>query len=297
MNSSFLSVFISFCFIVLIPEISSAQKADLKLRLNKGSHHIYTIYQENQAIEDGKPIEVEQKITLKIDHQILNQLPNGNYQVEVLFKRFSIAMKHITNVIRYDSDTVDVSNPLYKTLNFLTDVKLNYEVTPEGVVSKLVGFEPIKKQLEKDARLGNLLRNFGSEHFILELYNYIPRKEVEAGEKWKASVVLPDLNDLNCDVQYLLKEITPKNLKLTQEASFQMTSDLPVAPDGTVAKVDEKGTQAGSLVIDTGTNMRLSSQVIQSVNVLLTTQKASPEGKSVRNLKLVTKTSFELVRK
>jgi len=137
MNNNFLAILLSFCLVTLIPEISLAQKADLKLRLNKGTRHIYTISQENQAIENGKSVEVEQKISLKIDHQILSQLPNGNYQVEVLFKRFSLAMKHSSKVLRYDSDTVDVSNPLYKTLNFFTGIKLNYEVTPEGVVSKL----------------------------------------------------------------------------------------------------------------------------------------------------------------
>lgn len=297
MNNNFLAILISFCLVTLIPEISTAQKADLKLRLNKGTRHIYTISQENQAIENGKSVEVEQKISLKIDHQILSQLPNGNYQVEVLFKRFSIAMKHSSKVLRYDSDTVDVSNPLYKTLNFLTGIKLNYEVTPEGVVSKLSGFEPIKKEVEKDPRLGNLLRNFGNERFILELYNYIPKKEVEVGEKWKSPMVLPDLNDLKCDSQYLLKEVTPQSLKLTQEASFQMSTDLPVAPDGTVAKVKETGTQIGTLVIDSGTNMRLSSLVTQTANVVMTTKKASTAAETVKNLKLITKTTIELGKK
>jgi len=297
MNNTFLSVFISFCLMVLIPEISSAQKADLTLRLNKGARHVYTITQENQAVEDGKPVEVEHKIILKLDHQVLGQLPNGNYQVEVLFKRFSIVMKLNSKVLRYDSDTVDVSNPLYKTLNFLTDVKLKYEVTPDGVVGKLVGFEPIKKQIEKDPRLGNLLLNVGSERFILELYNYIPKREVEAGEKWKSSIVLPDINDLKCDVQYSLKEVAPKSIKINQDASFQISYDLPDTPAGKMAKVTQNGTQSGTLVIDSKTNMRVSSLVTQSVTLLLVSKNDSQAEESVKKLNIVVKTAFELTGK
>ncbi len=186
--------------VLILPFFSSAKKEDLKLRLIKNARHIYSISQENQAIENGKISEVEQRINLKIEHRVVDILPNGNYSVEVSLKRFSIQMKHNTKVLRYDSDTVDVSNPLYKTLNFLTDVRLNYEVTPEGEVRNLKGFDPIRNEIEKDLRLANLLRNFGSEIFYTELYNYISRSEVEVGQTWKKNSVLPDLNDLKCDV-------------------------------------------------------------------------------------------------
>ena len=296
MNRISLYLLISFCLIIFVPGISSA-KSDMKLRLNKGSRHIYVISQENQAIENNKAVEVEQKIALTIDHQVTDRLPNGNYSIELAFKRFSIFMKHSQKNLRYDSDTVDVMNPLYKTLNFLTDIRLNYEVSPEGVVSNLKGFEPLKKEIEKNAQLGNLLRNFGNELFFTELYNYIPQKEVEVGEKWKAMAVLPDLNDLKCEIQYTLKEVTPQNLKLTQESSFKMSTDLPKSPDGTVSKVSENGTQKGSLVIDSKTNMRLSSLLTQSVNVLMTTDKTKQNTEKTKTLKLITQTTFALVKK
>ena len=296
MNRISLYLLISCCLITFLPGISSA-KSDMKLLLNKGARHIYLISQENQAIENDKAVEVEQKIALTVDHQVMDRLPNGNYSIQLDFKRFSIFMKHNQRSLRYDSDTVDVMNPLYKTLNFLTDIRLNYEVSPEGTVSKLKGFEPLKKEIEKNLQLGNLLRNFGNELFYTELYNYIPKKEVEVGEKWKAMAVLPDLNDLKCEIQYTLKEVTPQNLKLTQEASFKMTADLPKAPDGTVSKVSEDGTQKGSLVIDSKTTMRLSSLVTQSVNVLMTTDKTKQNTEKAKTLKLITQTTFALVNK
>ena len=290
------AILLSFGLLALLPKTSTAQ-ADMRLRLNKGARHIYVISQENQAIENDKAVEVEQKIALTIDHQVMDWLPNGNYAIELAFKRFSIFMKHSQRSLRYDSDTVDVSNPLYKTLNFLTDIRLNYEVSPEGIVSNLKGFEPIKNAIEKNAQLGNFLRNFGSELFYTELYNYIPKKEVEIGEKWKTTAVLPDLNNLKCEIQYILKEVTPQNLKLTQEASFKMSTDLPKAPDGTVSKVSENGTQKGSLVIDTKTNMRLSSVLTQSVNVLMTTDKTKQNPEKSKTLKLITQTTFALIKK
>jgi len=296
MNRISLYLLISCCLITFLPGISSA-KSEMKLRLNKGARHIYVISQENQAIENDKAVEVEQKITLTIDHQVMDRLSNGNYSIQLDFKRFSIFMKHSQRSLRYDSDTVDVMNPLYKTLNFLTNIRLNYEVSPEGTVSKLKGFEPLKKEIEENAQLGNMLRNFGNELFYTELYNYIPKKEVEVGEKWKAMAVLPDLNDLKCEIQYTLKEVTPQNLKLTQEASFKMSADLPKAPDGTVSKVSENGTQKGSLVIDSKTTMRLSSLLTQSVNVLMITNKTEQNTEKAKTLKLITQTKFALVKK
>jgi hypothetical protein len=296
MNRISLYLLFSICLFTFLPGISSA-KSDMKLRLNKGARHIYVISQENQAIENEKVVEVEQKIALTIDHQVINLLPNGNYSIQLAFKRFSIFMKHSQRSLRYDSDTVDVMNPLYKTLNFLTDIRLNYEVSPEGIVSNLKGFDPVKKAIEKNAQLGNFLRNFGSELFYTELYNYIPKSEVEIGEKWKTTAVLPDLNNLKCEIQYTLKEATPQNLQLAQAASFKMTTDLPAAPDGSLSKVNENGTQAGSLVIDSKTNMRISSVLTQSVNVLMTTNKTEKNPEKSKTLKLITQTTFALVKK
>lgn len=297
MNRISFYLLISFCLITFLPGISSA-KSDMKLRLNKGARHIYVISQENQAIENDKTVDAEQKIALTIDHQVMDRLPNGNYSIELAFKRFSISMKHNQRSLRYDSDTVDVMNPLYKTLNFLTDIRLNYEVSPEGTVSKLKGFEPLKKEIEKNAQLGTLLHNFGNELFYTELYNYIPKKDIEVGEKWKATTVLSDLNDLKCEIQYTLKEVTPQNLKLTQEASFKMSTELPIAPNGTLSKVSENGTQRGSLVIDSKTTMRLSSVLTQSVNLLMTTtDKAKQDTEKAKTLKIVTQTTFALVKK
>lgn len=281
--------------VFILPLFSSAKKENLKLQLTKNSRHIYSISQENQAIENGKVTDVEQRINLKIEHRVLDILSNGNYHVEVSLKRFSIQMKHNSKVLRYDSDTVDVSNPLYKTLNFLTDVRLNYEVSPEGEVRNLRGFDPIRNEIEKDLRLANFLRNFGSEIFYTELYNYVSRSEVEVGETWKKNSVLPDLNDLKCDVIYTLKEVLPQRLKIEQESSFRMESDLPKAPDGTVSKVKETGTLKGTLIIDPKTNMRISSSLTQSADIIMMKENSTPE--KGKTLKLITKTTFTQEKK
>jgi len=287
--------FLILVLVLILPLFSSAKKENLKLQLTKNSRHIYSISQENQAIENGKVTEAEQRINLKIEHRVLDILANGNYHVEVSLKRFSIQMKHNSKVLRYDSDTVDVSNPLYKTLNFLTDVRLNYEVSPEGEVRNLKGFEPIRNEIEKDLRLANFLRNFGSEIFYTELYNYVSRSEVEVGETWKKNSVLPDLNDLKCDVLYTLKEVLPQSLKIEQESSFRLESDLPKAPDGTVSKVKETGTLKGTLIIDPKTNMRISSSLTQSANITMIKENSTPE--KGKTLKLVTKTTFTREKK
>jgi len=290
-----LSALMSFFLIFFISFTSFAKKEEMKLRLFKGEHYTYVISQENTMQENPKEILLSQTMALKIDHKVIDRQVNGNYLIEASFKSLSIEIKYNGTIQRYHSDTVNVANKLYKTLNFLTDIKLTYEVSPEGVVSKLSGFEPIKKKIETDPKLASLLRSFGNEHFLMEMYNYIPVQNVGVGDKWTGAAVMPDLMDFKYDIHYIFKEATVQNLKLDHQATINFSTEMPEA-EGKTELVKETGTQKGILLIDPNSHMRLSSDIDQQMEIIGPSQR-KPGGEKIIPLKLTNRTKMLLVKK
>lgn len=241
----------------------------MKLRLFRGEHYIYVITQEN-IIQENPQEEamLDQKIALKIQQDVVERLGNGNYVIEASFVSFSLELKYNGKVSRYHSDTINVLNKYYKSLNFLTHIKLNYEVSPEGVVSNLTGFEPVKQKIETDPQLSGLLRSFGTEQFLLEFYNHVPLESVGVGDKWTGSGILPDMMNLKYDIRFTFKEALTQQMKLTHEASFNYSPEVPME-DGTTGKLKETGTQKGVLLIDPRTRMCLSSDIDQQLEIIL----------------------------
>lgn len=269
----------------------------MKLRLQKGDHYTYVITQEStvQNNTQEEPV-LYQKIGLKMRQEVLERLGNGNYVMEASFLNFTLEIKSKGKVSRYDSDTINVRNKYYKSLNFLTYIKLNYEVSPEGVVSKLSGFEPITKNIETDSQLSGLLRSFSSEQFLLEFYHYLPLKNVGPGDKWTSQAILPDMMKLKYNIHYTFKEALAQNLKLQQKASLTYSSQIPMHEPGKTGTIKESGTQNGILSIDPKTCMCLSSDIDQQIEIIMPTL-IKLNGDPSAPIKVITNTKRLLVKK
>lgn len=279
------------------PLAFSANPVDLKLYLMKGANYTFNITQENKVLDEKKAVQAEQSMTLKINHKVVDRQNNGNYMIEASYLSFMFVFKYNGKTLRYNSDTIDVKNPLYKQLNFLTSVKLNYEVSPEGVVSKLTGFELITKKMDEDPMLFNLFRALGNEQVVTEMYNHIPNGGVAVGGKWTKSGELPDLMNLKYDIHYKLKEATEQNLTIERDATFKDSRDLPKAPNGNISKIDESGKQNGTILIDAKTNMRISSVVNQVLDVVTTTIPDKSAEKIITPVQVNTCTTITRVKK
>ncbi|HET6556773.1 MAG TPA: DUF6263 family protein [Prolixibacteraceae bacterium] len=290
-----LLILISFCLIFNSLTLS-AKKGEIKLRLYRGTPFIYLITQESTIKENplDEPM-LKQKTSLKVKHEVKEILGNGDAVMEASIVSFGLQLNYNGKASSYHSDTVNVRNPYYKSLNFLSQIKLSYTVSPNGEVSKLTGFESIKKKMEEDSQLSGLLRSFGSEQFILEFFNFIPQKAVESGDKWIRSGILPDMMNLKYDIQYSLKEITEKDIKLTRQAYFKTTT-ATTKPDGTEGEIKQRGTQKGSMTVDTKAHMLVSSETDQQLELFLPGKEKKADEKAVP-IKITTHTKVERVKK
>jgi hypothetical protein len=293
MKSTGLTILLSFC-LIYISFTASAKKDELKLWLSKGQSFTYLISQQNILQEKINEPLISQKMTLKINHIVVDYLPNGNYLMQAFIKSFSTEFDQLGTKYRYYSDTVDVTNKLYKTLNFLTDVKFTYELSPDGVVSKLTGFKIIKDKMKQDGKLNSILRSFGNEQYLLEFFNYIPFKDVEAGSQWTKPAILPELMDLKYDIRYFFKEATEKEIKLSHDASFTFKTQVPLK-DSIINHITEKGTQKGFINLDPRNRMPVSADITQKIRI--STYLNKPPVKETAPALLTTQTKIIRVKK
>lgn len=295
MKRNHLFILTSFCLIFSSFTLS-AKKDELKLRLYKGIPFIYLITQESTILENPEddPM-LKQKTSLKVKHEVKEILGNGDAVMEASIVSFGLQLHYNGKASHYHTDTVDVRNKYYKSLSFLNQVKLNYTVSPNGQVSQLTGFESIKKKMEEDSQLSGLLRSFGSEQFILEFFNFIPQKMVDKGDKWVCPAILPDMMNLKYDIHYSLKEITEKDYKFTRQASFRTITPTTM-PDGKEGEIIQKGTQKGSLSVDTKAHMLISSETDQQLHIFLPGKDKKADEKA-DPIKITTYTKVERVKK
>lgn len=292
LSLSLFAVFLT-CFFIH----SHAQTFDIKLRLKNGDRFSYdiTLYSKLEQ-KSNQYTNVNQSSTLTIDQQVKNVLPNGNYLIEANYKCFSLKHKFGNKITTYHSDTVDVKNPYYKHLNFLPSVKFTYELSPKGIVSNMKGFESLTKHTDGDNAVINLLRNFGKPELITEMFNYIPASIVKLNDTWKVQAVLPELMNLKYDINYRLKETTPKSLKLELKSNFNFTKEDSIPGKNRMVKVEETGVQNGNLQVDPASGLRTSSTTEQVIDMILKSKNTKTNEEQTDPAKIITRISFILLK-
>lgn len=287
-------VFISIC-LVIISFSASAKKEEVKLFLFKGESYTYLISQENSVEATEASAGMHQKVALKIQHTVVNHLPTGVYQMEAAFTGFSTKFDSQGRKYSYNSDTVDVRNKMYKVLEFMTHVKLTYEVSAEGVVSNIKGFEVVKNRMDIDPFLKSILWSFGNTQFLVDFYNYFPLSRVGVGDKWTNSSVIPEMKNYQYDIHHTFKSETEKEIRLAHEASFKYSTDI-AENDSTVNHVTQTISQQGSISISQSNKMPVSSDMIQKIQLSASQDKPSAT-KQIAPVTMVTKTQITRVKK
>lgn len=280
------SIFISICLII-ISFTANAKKEEMKLILFKGESFTYLISQENSIEGTEETTPMNQMVSLRIRHTVIDRLPSGNYLMEAAYVGFSTKFKNQGRKFSYNTDTVDVRNKLYKSLNFMNGVKLTYEVSPEGVVSNIKGFEVIKDRTDIDPFLKGILWSFGNTQFLSEFFNYVPRDNVGIGSKWTNSSEMVELNNYKYDIHFTLLSKTEKEIKLAHEASFNYSTEIAVN-DSTRNHIKQVVTQEGNICISPNNRMPISSDIIQKIQ-LSATQDISSVSRKIAPYLLTTK--------
>lgn len=288
-----------FIFLVVVSSNTLvAKNVEIRLNLKKGEQYKYVVTAINKIDQKvrNKPVQMEQRMTLTINQVVLNKLNNGNYLLKADYEKFRIEIITEDNKIIYDSDSVLTSNGLERILKIMTTVHLKYEVSPSGIVSNMTGLEELSKQVASNMQMANLIRNFGTNQLISQMYSYMPKGKVEIGEKWVVPGIMPELNDLKYDINYTLIEALSENIKLDLHANFKFISAERIIQKDKDIKISETGIQKGDVVLNSKNKMPLSSFLDQEINMIVTATDTLTKSKEVMPMKLISKTSMKLVK-
>lgn len=276
----------------------SAKKAEIRLILKKGQKFEYLVsgaFKAENKLGD-KPMVIEQKMELTIDQVVLDKLRNGNFLIQADYKRFTLELNSQGKIQKYDSNLSNNQPWFNKLLNGLTKIRLKYEVTPIGVVSKLTGFEEFTKDEYLHEEIVNFIKEFGTDRIISQMFNYIPKMKVEPGDHWTAAGIMPEMNNLKYDINYTLTEVTAENCKLDLQANFKYASEKKVIQNGKSLRVEEKGVQKGNVILDSRNNMPMLSTVNQGTDMLVYSKDTITNAEEVTQMKMSFKTTTKLVK-
>lgn len=288
-----------FIFLIVVSSNTLvAKNVEIRLNLKKGEQYKYVVTAINKIDQKvrNKPVQMEQRMTLTINQVVLNKLNNGNFLLKADYEKFRFEIITADNKTVYDSDSVSTSNGLDVLLKIMTTVHLKYEVSPSGIVSNMTGMEELSKQVASNMQMANLVRNFGTNQLISQMYSYMPKGKVEIGEKWVVPGIMPELNDLKYDINYTLTEVSSENIKLDLEANFKFNSEERIIQKDKDIKISETGIQKGNVVLNPKNRMPISSFLDQKIDMIVTATDTLTKSKDVMPMKLFSKTSMKLVK-
>ena len=287
--------------VTIAPQNLFAKKTEIKLNLEKGQQFEYVITATQKAATKNIDSEsysdnLNQKMEFTIHQVVLDILANGNYLIQADYKRLTFEIHSQGKNQKYDSDAQDNPPLLNSQLKNFTKIQLEFEVSPQGEVSNLKKSERFSKDTDTKARLTNIIKDFGSESILTEMFNYIPKTKVNQGDKWVVSSTLPDLNNRKYDFIYSLSEVSSNKIMLDFQADFNFETEKPIVMNGKSMMVNQTGVQKGNIVLAADNNMPLSKVTDREINMQIATTDIVTKTKSVSQMKMTYKTSMKLIK-
>ena len=274
----------------------SAKKTTIKLNLIKGQQFEYVITKtKNAEPPAGSDNELfDQSMTLTLQLVVLEKLRDGNYLIQANYKRVIYEFLLQSTLRKYDTDVSYNEETPYDNLKDMTKILFKFEISPLGVVSNITGLDEFLNDKTLNVYVRDVCRRFGIKNIGAEIFNYIPKKKIEQGEKWVVSSPLPELNIPDYTIDYKLADTSPKEIKIEIHTNFQFESPKPLWRDGHLEKFKDNITQNGDIIVDTKTSVLLSKKIYQKAEILLYSTDTIVKATSVKQIKNIYRTTMKL---
>lgn len=234
--------------------LTAKSKVLLRLNLQKGTTYEMTMITNNIIDQEmmGQNMKMDQKMEMGFSYEVLDVLPNENFEVEYAVLRMKLNMNINGQAVNMDSESTDDSNPMNKSLKDLVNIKIKMEMTPRGSIENVEGLDQYAKQLSGNKQLAQTMpmfindKNFGT--FVGQTFNYFPENEVETGEKWTSTFYLPSMMNMETTMNFEVASIEKEKVVLNVTSDVNINS--PIEQSGFKMDVKMTGTQTGTMTID-----------------------------------------------
>lgn len=256
---------------LLLNSFRADSKILLRLNLEKGTTYEMTMNMTNNIDQEmmGQKMKIDQKTEMGFFFQVVDVLPNKNFQIEYSMSKMKLNMNINGQDVSFDSESSDESNPMNKSLKDLVKIKIKMELTPKGIVENIEGLDQFAKQLAGNQQMAQSMqmfmneKNFGS--FMGQTFSYFPEEEIEKGSRWISTFSLPALMAMETKMNYEVASISKENILLNVTSDVNL--NMPIEQNGMKIEMKMTGTQNGTMTINPTDGWLRESNLIQKFDI------------------------------
>jgi hypothetical protein len=231
-----------------------------------------------QTIEGDEQM-MEQNLLLVWQYEVLSKFDNGNYEISATYSRVKSSQRFGMQTVEFDSNNMpDYIDPSMIGYKLLIGSKLSLEVTPEGKVKSLEGFEEIVDKLienlnipdspQRDQIISGLRSQFGDEAMrqsFEQMTSFYPDHAVNIGDDWHS------VNSINLGFPIIVE--SDYKLLSVNEGIAEIDVNSNIRSDPTSSGIDMgqftltyniEGAQDGSIEMDEKSGLPTRSDIQQS---------------------------------
>jgi len=285
---------------------STTEKIDLKLNLTEGATYstlMITDQKISQTVQ-GRPVDVNQTMSMTIDSEVLSVEPDGTTTLTVTYRTMQLKMDGPMGTIEYDSQNpvIDSNDPqaamMVAMYSAMLDQSITMKLTPKGKILQIDGFdEMMENMMDKMAvddpnmaqAMKDMMKNFISEDKLMEMgqgmVSTFPDWPVGIGDVWYDTISLGAGFPIDLDVTNILKDRKDGVAVIESIAKMDMGD-----PNSSLIEVEDmkmnlllSGTQNATTEVDEATGWIIAADTIQNFTgvIKIEPNPKMPEGMSM----------------
>jgi hypothetical protein len=266
---------------------TSAEKIDLKLNLTEGVTYSTLMIMDQKISQtvQGRPIDVNQIMSMTMDSEVLAVEPNGTTTLTVTYSTMKLKMDGPMGTIDYDSQNpvIDSNDPqtamMVAMYSAMLDQKITMKLTPKGKILQIDGFDEMMENMMDQLpgedpnmvqAMKDMMKNFISEDKFEEMgqgmVSTFPDWPVGIGDVWYDTMSLGAGFPIDLDVTNILKDRKDGVTVIESVAKMDMgdpNSSL-IEVEGMNMNLQLSGTQNSTTEVDEATGWTIAADTIQN---------------------------------
>lgn len=269
--------------IALFVSCSGNKEVELKLNLEKGNKYYYKFVNQQDITQEmmGDTVEFKQSITWGYELEVLDVV-DGIMTIKTTYDHIKMSNDNQVFNLSYDSkEPLDSTNMFAFVMSNFINKSFTMDVTPEGVVSNVQGFDEIFysiiTELGEDGEMiiQNLRSQFSEESVSenLELgFKIFPENKVKTGDAWYILNIVNGPFSMDIDNTYTLKSVKNGIAKIEISSTIKQDDEISGIAMLPGAEISIDGIQKGELSVDISTGLVIQSSISQSIKQLIKAQ-------------------------
>lgn len=261
---------------------TTAQNIDLKLNLKKGDR-FYVLMDTDQDISQtmmGQEMQQKQVMTMGYDFDVVDVNGNGDYKIQVTYRKIVYKNKNAYSEILYDSEIDSTHTPGTESFDTLINASFYFTCNAYGNVSEVKGLDEIAikmvetnsnnltvEQIEETKK--SYIKQFGNESMKSDLsktMDFYPKNTIKVGSTWQKTVMLNASIPMTLVNTWSLNTIKGDIAFIGVDSNIQTTNDDYIQNGEMQYKYDiSSGKQVGEMEVDINSGLIRKSVIKQDI--------------------------------